>query len=204
MVGGSGMYLDAVCSGIDDIPTVEPEIRKKLQEQYQSEGIESLRIQLKMLDPIYYETVDLRNPNRILKGLEISIMTGKPYSSFLTRTKKKRDFSILKIGVNWDRNELYDRINRRVDQMVEVGLLEEARNLYSNRELHQTSVFDALHRSFSTCLSRCSWALGHNSVEAALRNALLQRHLYELVGIHHRIIDQRRLSCQYRQYPTQG
>lgn len=136
MVGGSGMYLDAVCSGIDDIPTVEPEIRKKLQEQYQSEGIESLRIQLKMLDPKYYEMVDLRNPNRILKGLEISIMTGKPYSSFLTRTKKKRDFSILKIGVNRDRDELYDRINRRVDQMVELGLIEEARSLYSNRELN--------------------------------------------------------------------
>lgn len=136
MVGGSGMYIDAVCSGIDDIPTVDPVIRAKLQEQYKKEGIESLRIQLKILDPEYYNMVDLRNPNRILKGLEISIMTGKPYSSFLTRTKKTRDFSIVKIGINRDRDNLYKRINQRVDQMMDQGFLEEARNLYSNRELN--------------------------------------------------------------------
>lgn len=136
LVGGSGMYIDAVCSGIDDIPTVDPIIRQKLQEQYQNEGIESLRIQLKMLDPEYYDMVDLRNPNRILKGLEISVMTGKPYSSFLTRMKKSREFSILKIGINLNRDELYDRINKRVDQMMDKGLLEEARNLYPLKELN--------------------------------------------------------------------
>ena len=136
MVGGSGMYIDAVCTGIDDIPTVDPVVRTKLQEQYRKEGIESLRIQLKILDPEYYNMVDLRNPNRILKGLEISIMTGKPYSSFLTRTKKIRNFSIVKIGINRDRDDLYKRINQRVDQMMDQGLLEEARNLYSNRELN--------------------------------------------------------------------
>jgi len=136
LVGGSGMYIDAVCSGIDDIPTVDPLIRQKLQEQYQNEGIESLRIQLKMLDPKYYDMVDLRNPNRILKGLEISIMTSKPYSSFLTRKKKSRDFSILKIGINLNRDELYVRINKRVDQMMDQGLLEEARNLYPLKELN--------------------------------------------------------------------
>lgn len=130
------MYIDAVCSGIDDIPTVDPIIRQKLQEQYQNEGIESLRIQLKMLDPEYYDMVDLRNPNRILKGLEISVMTGKPYSSFLTRMKKSREFSILKIGINLNRDELYDRINKRVDQMMDKGLLEEARNLYPLKELN--------------------------------------------------------------------
>ena len=136
LIGGSGMYIDAVCSGIDDIPTVDPLIRQKLQEQYQNEGIESLRIQLKMLDPKYYDIVDLRNPNRILKGLEISIMTGKPYSSFLTRKKKSRDFSILKIGIKLNRDELYDRINKRVDQMMDQGLLEEARILYPLKELN--------------------------------------------------------------------
>ena len=90
MAGGSGMYIDAVCKGIDELPVVDPQIRLQLQEQYKSEGIESLRIQLKLLDPDYYNTVDLKNPNRILKGLEISIMTGKPYSSFLTKKKKNR------------------------------------------------------------------------------------------------------------------
>ncbi len=136
MIGGSGMYINAVCSGIDDIPTVDPEIRLKFREQYEKEGIESLRIQLKMLDPVYYNSVDLRNPNRILKGLEISVMTGKPYSSFLSNKKKERDFRILKIGILSDREKLYERINHRVDEMIRQGLIEEARKMYSLRELN--------------------------------------------------------------------
>jgi tRNA dimethylallyltransferase len=136
MIGGSGMYINAVCSGIDDIPTVDPEIRLKLREQYEKEGIESLRIQLKMLDPVYYNSVDLRNPNRILKGLEISVMTGKPYSSFLSNKKKERDFRILKIGILSDREKLYERINHRVDEMIRQGLIEEARKMYPLRELN--------------------------------------------------------------------
>ncbi len=136
MVGGSGMYINAICSGIDDIPTVDPEIRLKLREQYEKEGIESLRIQLKMLDPVYYNMVDLRNPNRILKGLEISVMTGKPYSSFLSHRKKKRNFRILKIGLLIDREKLYKKINLRVDEMIRQGLIEEARRMYPLRELN--------------------------------------------------------------------
>ena len=136
MVGGSGMYINAVCSGIDDIPTVDPEIRSKLREQYEKEGIESLRIQLKMVDPVYYNSVDLRNPNRILKGLEISVMTGKPYSSFLSHRKKERNFKTLKIGISPDREILYERINRRVDEMIDHGLIEEARAMYSFRGLN--------------------------------------------------------------------
>ena len=136
MVGGSGMYIDAVCKGIDELPGVDPQVRLKLQEQYKKEGIESLRIQLKLLDPDYYNTVDLKNPNRILKGLEISIMTGKPYSSFLTRKKKHREFRILKIGLNLPREMLYKKINHRVDLMVEAGLIEEARELYPLRSLN--------------------------------------------------------------------
>jgi tRNA dimethylallyltransferase len=136
MVGGSGMYINAVCSGIDDIPTVDPEIRLKLRKQYEKEGIESLRIQLKMVDSVYYNSVDLRNPNRILKGLEISLMTGKPYSSFLSHKKKERDFRILKIGILSDREKLYERINHRVDEMVRQGLIEEAWKMYPLRELN--------------------------------------------------------------------
>lgn len=136
MVGGSGMYIDAVCEGIDELPVVDPQIRMKLQEQYKKEGIESLRIQLKLLDPEYYKTVDLKNPNRILKGLEISIMTGKPYSSFLTKKKKHREFRILKIGLALPREILYQKIDRRVDLMVESGLIEEARKLYPLRSLN--------------------------------------------------------------------
>lgn len=136
MVGGSGMYIDAVCKGIDELPVVDAQIRMKLQEQYKNEGIESLRIQLKLIDPDYYTTVDLKNPNRILKGLEISIMTGKPYSSFLTRKRKHREFRILKIGLNLPRELLYQRINHRVDQMLEAGLIEEARKLFPLRSLN--------------------------------------------------------------------
>ncbi len=136
MVGGSGMYINAVCSGIDELPQVDQAIRDKLRKQYQDEGIESLRMQLKILDPAYYNTVDLKNPNRILKGLEISIMTGRPYSSFLTHTKKNRDFHILKIGLQTDRNLLYSRINQRVDEMISQGLIEEARQVYPLRTLN--------------------------------------------------------------------
>jgi tRNA dimethylallyltransferase len=136
MTGGSMMYIDAVCKGIDDLPTVDPELRKQLLEQYESEGLDNLRMQLKKIDPNYYNTVDLKNPKRILHALEIFYMTGKPFSSLRTNKKKKRDFSIIKIGLNRDRTELYNRINERVELMVEDGLVDEARNLYKFRELN--------------------------------------------------------------------
>jgi len=136
LVGGSMMYVDAVCKGIDLMPDADPEIRTALKEKLTSEGIESLRRQLKTLDPNYYETVDLKNPNRIIHALEITIQTGKPYSSFRKQTAKGRDFQIIKIGLNCERQELHNRINLRVDKMIESGLIEEARKVYNKKHLN--------------------------------------------------------------------
>ncbi len=136
MTGGSGMYINAVCDGIDDLPTIDQELREDLIKQHKEEGIESLRLQLKMLDPESYSKIDLKNPKRILKALEVSIQTGKPYSSFLSESKKKRNFNIIKIGLQRDRDELYERINLRVDQMIEDGLIDEAKRFYKDRHLN--------------------------------------------------------------------
>lgn len=136
MAGGSGMYIDAVCYGIDDIPIVDPAIRQKMKDLYTREGIEGLRLRLKKLDPDYYARVDLRNPRRLLKALEISYQSGRPYSSFLSQPHKQRPFHILKIGLYLPREELYNRINKRVDKMMEKGLVEEARALYPHKEVN--------------------------------------------------------------------
>lgn len=136
MTGGSGLYIDAVCKGYDDIPDVDPEARKKYIRLYESEGIESLRVALKLLDPEHYSKVDLKNYKRILRALEICETTGRPYSSFLKKQKRNRDFSIIRIGLERDREELYSRINSRVDEMIISGLEEEARQLYHLRELN--------------------------------------------------------------------
>ncbi len=136
MVGGSTLYIDSVFHGIDDLPTVDQDLRQELQKQYHQQGIEFLRMKLKMLDPEYYQRVDLKNPNRLLKAIEISLMTGKPYSSLLTATSRERDFRIIKIGLNKEREELFSQINLRVDQMFEQGLVEEAQSLYSYRNLN--------------------------------------------------------------------
>jgi len=134
LVGGSGLYINAVCDGIDDLPTVDPEIRQSLDAKFKKEGIESIRNDLRLLDPTTYAKVDLKNHLRILKALEITIQTGRPYSSFLSHQKKKRDFQIIRLALNMDRTLLYDRINRRVDLMVESGLIEEAEGLKHLRE----------------------------------------------------------------------
>ena len=136
MAGGSGMYIDAVCKGIDDLPSVDDEIRNQLQNQYQNEGIESLRTMLKKLDPDYYKTVDLKNTKRILKALEVSLMAGKAYSSFLTNLKKERSFEIIKTGLNIQREVLYERINTRVDRMIQQGLVDEAKRYFEFRNLN--------------------------------------------------------------------
>lgn len=136
MSGGSGMYIDAVCEGIDDIPDVDPAIREKYTLYYREVGIEGLRVALKLLDPDYYSKVDLRNYKRILRALEISESSGHPYSSFLKKQRRDREFVILKIGLERPRNELYDRINSRVDEMIDAGLEEEARNLFHLRNLN--------------------------------------------------------------------
>jgi tRNA dimethylallyltransferase len=136
MAGGSGLYIDAVCNGIDDIPDIDPAEREKYNNKYLSEGIESLRNELRHVDPEYYSKVDLRNPKRIIRALEIYGTTGKRYSEFLTRTKVRRDFRILKIGLKRERDELYRRINERVDRMLEEGLEDEARSLLHLRHLN--------------------------------------------------------------------
>lgn len=116
LTGGSMMYVDAICKGIDDIPTVDTETRELLLHKYETEGLDNLCAELKLLDPEYYKIVDLKNPKRVIHALEICYMTGKTYTSFRTQQKKERPFHILKIGLTRDRAELYDRINRRVDQ----------------------------------------------------------------------------------------
>ncbi len=135
MTGGSMLYIDAVCKGIDELPDVDAEVRHNLAIRLQEEGIESLRMQLKILDPDYYKTVDLKNHSRIIHALEICLITGKPYSSFLTAPQKERPFSIIKVGIDCDRAELHKKINRRVDRMIEAGLEKEARELYPLKHL---------------------------------------------------------------------
>lgn len=136
MCGGSMMYVDAVCNGIDLIPDPDMAVRNRLWQQFENEGIEPLRQQLLQLDPEYYKICDLNNHKRIIKALEVSIQTGKPYSSFRTGNKKQRSFSIIKIGVNYPREILHQRINQRVDKMIGDGLLDEARSLYPLKHLN--------------------------------------------------------------------
>jgi tRNA dimethylallyltransferase len=136
MSGGSGMYIDAVCNGIDEIPDVDPAVREKYTRKYKEEGIAGLRVALKLLDPEHYAKVDLKNHKRIIRALEICETTGKPYSSFLKKLKRERDFRIIKIGLERTREDLYRRIDLRVDEMVEMGLEEEARQLFEFRNLN--------------------------------------------------------------------
>ena len=135
LVGGSMLYIDAICKGIDTMPDVDPEIRSELKIQLEKEGLQSLRLQLKKQDPEYYKTVDLKNPTRIIHALEICLMTGIPYSQFRTAPNKKRPFSIVKIGLNTDRKIVHGRINKRVDLMIDAGLEEEARSVYRYKHL---------------------------------------------------------------------
>ncbi len=136
LTGGSMMYVDAVCKGIDDIPTVDEETRKTLLERYEKEGLEQLCAELKLLDPDYYKIVDLKNHKRVIHALEICYMTGKTYTSFRTQEKKTRPFRMIKIGLTRDREELYARINQRVDIMMEQGLLDEVKQVYPYRQLN--------------------------------------------------------------------
>ncbi|MCX6221749.1 MAG: tRNA (adenosine(37)-N6)-dimethylallyltransferase MiaA [Bacteroidia bacterium] len=135
MTGGSMLYIDVVCKGIDDLPDVDPELRATLMNRMKEEGIERLRAELRLLDPVYHHEVDLRNPVRIVHALEICYTTGKPFSAQRTKTVKPRAFNILKIGLNRDRSVLHNRINSRVDEMMAAGLEAEARSLYPHREL---------------------------------------------------------------------
>lgn len=134
--GGSMMYIDAVCKGIDDIPTIRPEIREEMMRCLELEGLEEMCNLLRKLDPEHWEIVDRKNPRRVLHALEICIQTGKTYTSFRSNTTKERPFNIIKIGLNRDRNELYDRINQRVLNMIDEGMIEEALRVYPKRTLN--------------------------------------------------------------------
>lgn len=136
LTGGSMMYIDAVCNGIDEIPTVDDETRTMLKERLANEGIDPLREELRILDPQYYVEADLNNTKRIVHALEICLMTGKTYTSFRKHEKKQRPFNIIKQGINCPREELYERINNRVLQMIDNGLIEEARSVYHLRHFN--------------------------------------------------------------------
>lgn len=136
LVGGSMMYIDAVCKGFDDIPSVDATTREFWQREFAEKGLEYIKNKLKQLDEKHFAEVDLKNPKRVLHALEICTVTGKPYSDLRTGNVKKRNFDILKIGLNRPRTELYERINRRVDQMVKDGLIEEAREFYQHKALN--------------------------------------------------------------------
>lgn len=136
MAGGSMLYVDAVCKGIDDIPTIAPELRRELTEVYEREGLERIRGMLRELDPVFYGEVDLNNAKRVLHAVEVCRMAGVPYSSLRTHTRKERGFRIVRVGLDREREELYGRIDRRVDAMLEEGLEEEARGLFPLRGLN--------------------------------------------------------------------
>lgn len=136
LTGGSMMYIDAICNGIDDMPTVDAETRELMLHKNKTEGLEQLCAELKLFDPEYYKIVDLKNSKRVIHALEICYMTGKTYTSFRTKQKKHRPFDIAKVGLTRDRDELYGRINFRVDKMMQEGLLEEAKSVYPYRHLN--------------------------------------------------------------------
>ena len=126
MTGGSGLYIDAFCKGLDDFPKVDQKLRKSLTERLKKEGIDSLQAELKRLDPESYDSIDLNNGQRLIRALEVTMTTGRKFSSFKTGRTRKRDFEIVKIGLTRPRELLYDRIDKRVDMMMEAGLVEEA------------------------------------------------------------------------------
>lgn len=155
MVGGSGLFIKAVCEGLDQFPNVDPHIRLQLQQNFEEKGITSLQEQLAILDPIYYQEVDRQNPQRIMRALEVCLSTNKPYSSFRSQAKKKRSFIPIYVVLTRNRDELYARINTRVDWMLEQGLLEEAQKLYPFRYLNAlqtvgyTELFDYFDQKIS-------------------------------------------------------
>lgn len=136
LVGGSGLYVDAVTKGLDEFPDIPPHVRTQLQEILNNEGIEALQDRLKVLDPQHYQNVDINNPHRIMRALEVCIGTGHTYSSFLSKPKKQRPFSVIKIGLLADREVIYDRIDQRVNMMVQEGLIEEVKTLKAYESLN--------------------------------------------------------------------
>ncbi len=136
MVGGSGLYIDAVCKGIDDLPDPDKKLRHEINEIFKSSGIEALQKKLKELDPEYYLIVDLKNPKRLMRAIEVCLQTGKTYTSLRKNKTGKRDFNIIKIGLNCEREKLFERINLRVDKMINEGLFDEVKELYKHKNLN--------------------------------------------------------------------
>ncbi|MGO3182235.1 MAG: tRNA (adenosine(37)-N6)-dimethylallyltransferase MiaA [Aequorivita sp.] len=156
MVGGSGLYVDAVVKGLDKFPEVSSDVRKQLNAELAENGIEALQEELKVKDPSYYEKVDIHNPHRLIRALEICRGSGKPYSSFLKRESARRNFETIFIGLTAERETIYSRINKRVDQMIVNGLLEEAESLYPHKELNalQTVGYRELFQYFDEKLTK--------------------------------------------------
>jgi len=156
MTGGSGLYIDAACGVMDEIPDVDSAVRDKYLRKFIDEGLESIRTDLRLLDPVYYRTVDLKNHKRIIRALEICESTGKPYSYYLKKKVKERDFNIFKIGLTMDRHDLYRRINERVDRMVSAGLEQEAKELlnYRNKNALNTVGYKEMFRYFDGEIDR--------------------------------------------------
>jgi len=135
LVGGSGLYINSVIYGLDEIPEINPEIRRSIYSELETKGIAKLQEKLKQLDPVSYNKIDINNPRRLVRALEVSISTRKPYSSFLKNTKKKRNFNTIVLGINQNRDLLYNRINSRVDNMIENGLINEVKGLHNLKHL---------------------------------------------------------------------
>lgn len=136
MTGGSGLFIDAVCNGLDSIPDISDETRNRVNDLYEKGGVVALQNELQHLDPEYYEIVDKQNPRRLQRAIEVCYQTGLPYSSFRKNNTKERDFKIIKLALLWERNELITRINKRVENMISDGLVEEARSVYHKRNLN--------------------------------------------------------------------
>ena len=155
-VGGSGLYIQALCEGMDNLPQADEQLRQSLTERLKSEGIESLLADLERLDPVYYQQVDRQNPSRVLRAVEVCLQTGQPYSSLRTGERHKRYFNIVKVGIEWNREQLYDRINRRVDMMIDEGLEAEARAVYHLRHLNslQTVGYREMFEYFDGTITR--------------------------------------------------
>jgi tRNA dimethylallyltransferase len=162
LVGGSGLFIRAVCQGMDVFPEVDPSLRPRLQAQLEAEGITALQAQLAQLDPVYYAEVDRQNPHRLIRALEVCLSSGQAFSSFRSQAKIERPFDVHKFALHWERETLYQRINQRVDQMVEMGLEEEVRKLYAHRHCNALQTvgyrewfpyFEGLEQR-STCIER--------------------------------------------------
>ena len=173
LVGGSGLYINTILYGLDEIPKISNETRNSLYLDLELKGIKKLQEQLKLLDPISYDAIDINNPRRLIRALEVSISTGKSYSSFLKKKKKKRDFNIIVLGINQDRSELYNKIDTRVDNMVESGLIREAKELYSLKSLKAlntigySEVFNYIENKYS--LEECISEIKKNTRRYAKR-----------------------------------